>query len=540
MANVTFSRKELTKHFPLNEKNLEKISLLGTPLEKENSQEIEIEVFPNRPDLLSTQGFIRAFKQFIGKSPGLKKYKVTKSGKKLIVEKTLPKEWPYAISCIIKNLKLDDQKIKDIINVQEKLGTTMLRKRKKGGIGIYPLNKIEFPIKFKGLEPNQIKFQPLKSTRELTGKQILLKHPTGKEYADICKKWDKFPIFTDNKNKIMSMPPIINSQEIGKINKDSKEIFIEVTGVDLRILTKAMNILVTTLADMGGKIYSMDCIQQNKKKIRVPNLSPEKIKLSLENTNKLLGLNLKESDLQKLLPKMGYDYKSGTVKIPAWRVDILHEVDIIEDIAIAYGYNNFTPEIPNITTSGSESKKSKTRRKLSEILIGLQALETSTYHLIKTNEAKKIKNPIKVKDSKTEYKILRPNLLIPNLRILSENSDVEYPHKIFEIGSVFSKNSEKETGIEEKDNLFFAKTPGNFTEIKQSIDYLMDNLGIKFDIGETQIPESIEGRTGSILVNGKSIGFFGEIHPTTLRKWGMKMPLAVFEISLEEIYKIFN
>lgn len=563
MTSITFPRKEFEKSIKLTKGVEEKISLFGTPLESINNKEIEIEVFPNRPDLLSMQGFLRGFKAFLGKEPGLRKYKINKSENKLYAEKSLPKEWPYAIACIIKGLKFDDEKIKGVVEIQEKLGATLLRNRKKGGIGLYPLEKIKFPVKFAGMNPEKIKFIPLEESHEMTGRQILKRHPTGKAYAHICQDWDKFPVFIDANGTIMSMPPIINSHNVGKINDTTKEVFLEATGTDLKVLRKALIIIASALADMGGKIHSIECIQQNNEKANVPDLTPEKIHISLENANKLLGLELKESDLSKLLPKMGYEYKNGTVKIPAWRTDILHEVDIIEDIAIAYGYNNFKPEIPNVSTIASESQQSKLRSKLSEILIGLSLTEISTYHLIKPNELSKNENKIEVQDSKTDYKYLRPNLLIPALRIFAENKDHEYPQEIFEIGTVFSKG-DTETGIEEKTNLIILSSPANFTKMKQLLNSLTSSLGIKYELEETTHPQLIDGRTAKIIINnknpklednfappnpgggagdgggklrnGKEIGYLGELHPETLRNWIIKMPIGVIEIELDEIF----
>jgi len=131
------------------------------------------------------------------------------------------------------------------------------------------------------------------------------------------------------------------------------------------------------------------------------------------------------NSIEKLLPKMGYDYSGGKVKIPAYRTDILHEVDIAEDVAIAYGYDKLIPDIPKVATTGKESQSSKVISKISELLIGLGITETSSYHLIKQRESDlmKLQDKIEVLDSKTEYKVLRPNLLIPTLRNLSENKD---------------------------------------------------------------------------------------------------------------------
>lgn len=540
MANIKFPRAEIEKHLKLTPENIEKIMLLGIPISL-SDEEVEIEVFPNRPDIISMQGFLRAVNTYIKKT-GLKKYKIHPPEKnfKVKIEPSVKKVRPFTACAIVKNLIFDDSKIKEIINMQEKLHATIGRNRKKVAIGIYPLEKITLPIKYEALPPEKIKFRPLESEREMSGKEILLRHPTGREYAHLLENAEKFPIFIDSKGKILSMPPIINSHETGKITSATKDVFIECSGSDFPTLEKTLNIIVTTLADMDGKIYAMNL--DYGKKILTPNLNPEKMKISLENTNKLLGLSLKEKDLEKLLPKMGYSYQKGKVLIPAWRTDILHEVDIIEDIAIAYGYDKLVPEIPKVATIGKESDKSKIKSAISEILIGLGLIEVSSYHLIKEDEAK-ISNlteneKIELEDSKTEYKLLRPNLLIPALRILTENKDNEYPQNIFEIGTIFKKDSTSETKIGESENLIIACSPSNFTNLKSILDYLAKILDIKYELKESSHKGLIEGRSGTILINNKSIGYIGEIHPKILKDWNIKMPLSVIELSLEEIFKL--
>ncbi|MEK6850061.1 MAG: phenylalanine--tRNA ligase subunit beta [Nanoarchaeota archaeon] len=542
MATLNFNKKEIEKYIKVDNKMIEKSTMMGAPAEL-NEANLAIEVTPNRPDLLSMQGFLRAYKAFIGKESGLKKYIVHKPEKdfKIKIDSSVKNVRPYTACAIVKGIKFDDEKIKEIIDVQEKLHITIGRNRKKAAIGIYPLEKITLPIKFEALKPENIKFIPLEMSEELNGIQILQRHPTGREYAPLLTGLDKYPVFVDAKGKILSMPPVINSNETRKISESTRDVFIECSGFDFSVLKKIINIIVTILADMGGKIYAME-LDYGKKEL-TPNLEPEKIKINIDNVNKLLGLNLKEKDIEKLLPKMGYDYKNGTAFIPAWRTDVLHEVDVIEDIAIAYGYDKIIPEIPNVATIGGESRETVIGKKIAEILTGLGLLEISTYHLIKDEEAKLAKlsnNKIEVENSKTEYKILRPNLMIPALRILSENKDNEYPQKIFELGTVFDKNERSETGIDEKEHLIIAYTPGNFTEIKQCIDYLMKMLDIKYEIKEGKHDWLIDGRTGQVIVKKFNIGYIGEVHPNTLRNWNIKMPVSLVEIDLDEMFKALS
>jgi phenylalanyl-tRNA synthetase beta chain len=541
MSNVIFNRKEFESQLgkKITTEIEEKISLFGTPLEKITEEEIEIEIFPNRPDLLSMQGFLRGFKAFLEKETGLKKYKINPPEKNQLVKiSSLVKEVrPFTACAIVKNLKFTDEKIKEMIDLQEKLHFTIGRNRKKLAIGIYPLEKISLPITYEARPPERIKFIPLEMDREMSGLQILSNHPTGRDYAHLLEKKEVFPIFVDAKNNVLSMPPIINSHETGKITTETTEVFVECSGFDFEILKKTLNIIVTTLADMSPKcrIHQMT-LDYDHKKVITPDLSPEKIKISLENVNKLLGLNLKEKDLEKLLPRMGYEYKNKTISIPAWRTDILHEVDIIEDIAIAYGYDNITPELPSISTIGEESFETRLKNEISELLVGLNMTEISTYHLIKKEEAElsSLQETIELENSKTEYKYLRPNLLIPGLRILSENKDNEYPQEIFEIGTVFSpdRKNKSETGVEEKENICILICPGNFTKIKQVLNYLTRTLDTKYTLEETNHLQLIDGRSALIKINGKKTGYLGEVHPETLRAWGIKMPVACLEISI--------
>lgn len=542
MAKVKFSKKEFEKSIKITPEIETKINLFGTPLEAITDSEIEIEIFPNRPDLLSLQGYLRAFKAFLGKSTGLKKYKINKPEKnyKVKVEKEVKSVRPYTVCAIVKNLLLNDENIKEIINLQEKLHNTIGRNRKKAAIGIYPLEKIKLPITYTAKKPQDIKFQPLEFEGELTGLEILQKHPTGIKYAHCLKGAEKYPIFIDAGKKILSMPPIINSHDTGKVEPSTKSVFIECSGFDLNILEKILNIIVTALADMGGSIYQMEITGKDRK--ITPDFSTQKMKISLEMAKDVLGIDLTQKDLERLLPKMEYNYKNGIVEIPPWRTDILHPIDIIEDILISYGYDNIQAEIPTISTIAEESKYSKIRRKISEILIGLGHLEISTYHLIKESEFESFshKDKIELLNSKTEYNILRNSLLSPAIKILSENVDAEYPQKLFEIGKVFSKSEKTETGIRENESLVLAMSPSNFTMIKQHLDAIMHALSLSYSLEESEEKSFIVGRTAKIVIDKKEIGHMGEIHPNILRKYGIKMPLAVLEINLDKIYSLLS
>ena len=531
--NLQVVEKLLGKKVPL-EKLKDRISMLGTDLKSITDKEITVEIFPNRPDLLSEQGFARALSSFLNIKTGIKKYNVKKSGYSCKVEKTLD-PWPYTVNAIVKNLKFDNERIREIMQLQEKLGTTLTRNRRKGGIGIYPLDKIKFPIKFTTMKLKDIKFRPLESNKEMNGLEIINEHPTGKKYGYILAKEKEQPVFVDSNNNIMSIPPIINSHDTGRINESTKDVFIECSGPDLNTLNAALNIIVTSLADMKGEIYSLDIIYKNKKLV-TPNLEPFLMDLDIKYVNKILDLNLKESEVKKYLQMMGLDYINRKAIIPSYRVDILHQIDLIEEIAIAYGYENFDSKLSNFGSVAEEDKLEIFKKKIANILTSLNFIEISTFNLtsIERNNKKMNVNDefVKLDNSiNEEFTILRSWLLPSLLEALSNNKHNDLPQKIFEISKVFSKNKETE-----KLSIVICNSKTNFTEIKQILDSLFLNLGLTYEIKSTKHDSFIEGRCGLISIKGKELGIIGEIFPSVLNNWQLENPAVALELDLQELF----
>lgn len=539
--NKTVFEKLVGKELPIDELK-DRISMLGTDLEKIEENEIEVEIFPNRPDMLSEQGFARAFSSFIGVKIGLIKYGVKESGEKVIIENSVDKVRPFTACAIVKNLQFDEEKIKEIVQIQEKLHITYGRNRKKAAIGVYPMEKISFPITYKADKPEEIKFQPLESDREMTGLQILSQHKAGREFGHLLEGKEVFPYFIDAKKEILSVPPIINSHLTGKITEDTKEVFIECSGFDFNVLSKCLNIIVTALSEMGGEIYSLD-LEYGEKKEVTPNLKPDKMKLDLNYINQRLGLELKEEEAVELLAKMGYGFSEGEILIPAYRADILHQVDLIEDIAIAYGYENFVEEIPNVSTIGEEDELEKFAKKVREILIGLKLLEVKNYHLMTEEELNQKMNKegeiIPLKNALGDYNHLRNRMLASLLKNFNENQHNEYPQNIFEIGRTFNFG-ESETGVIEKEHLAIAlcHERTDLTEMRQILDALMSSLGLEYSVKETTRPSFIPGRVGEIVLNDKKIGIIGEFHPQVLANWDLVVPVVGLELDLEELFAL--
>lgn len=523
----------------------DRISMIGTDLENIDNEEINVEIFPNRPDMLSEQGFARAFASFIGVKPGLKEFKPEKPEKdhNVMIEESVSKIRPYTACAIVKNLKFDDEKIREIIQVQEKLHITFCRNRKKAAIGIYPMEAIKLPITYKAIKPKDIKFQPLEFKRELNGKEILELHPSGKEYGHLLEEKKLYPVFTDANDDILSMPPIINSHKTGKVSENTREVFIECSGFDFHVISKCLNMVVTTMSEMGGRICSMNLYYPDWK-TKTPNLDPEKRDIDRQYINKILGLELNEDDIKKYLERMGYGYDKGKVLVPAYRTDVLHQIDFAEDIAISYGYENFEETIPNVATIGEESPFEAYKEKIANLLTGLELVETSSYILIdendQTSKMRAEMKPLKILDPVSlEYNTLRIWMIPSMLKILKDSKSYEYPQKIFEIGRIFKPDEKEDTMTSEAERLCvaLAQQDADFTKIKQVMDYLMKALDLEYESIEVQHPSFIDGRTARIAVNGKKVAYIGEINPEVLENFELDVPVATLELNLTDLFK---
>ena len=528
------------------EKLKDRISYLGTDLEDVNEKDILVEIFPNRPDMLSVQGLARAFSSFIGHKTGLRYYKVHRSNEKMIIEKSVANVRPYTACAIVKDMNFDNEKIKEVIDIQEKLHITYGRNRKKVAIGIYPFEKIKTPIRFIAKKPEEIIFQPLEFPKKINALQILKQHPAGHDYGHLLEGKEKFPVFIDANNEVLSVPPIINSHKVGKISEKTRDIFIECSGFDFDIMKKCLNIIVCALAEMGGKIHSMELTYGNRKYI-TPDLSPESIKVDIPYINRLLGLSLKDNEIKKLLERMGYGYKNKKAFVPAYRADIIHQADLAEDISIAYGFENFKASIPRVATVAAENKFEIFKNKISNILVGLDLVEASTYDL--TNKEFQCKRMdidlqlIELANSiSSDYNVLRSWIIPSLMEILSNNKHHEYPQKIFTIGTIFKKNDKFETNIEENQRLAaaIASEKTDYTAIRQVLDYLFRCMGLKYEIIEAEHNSFIDGRVGRVLINGKKIAYIGEINPRIITNWQLEIPVTTFELNLTELYRIIN
>ena len=528
MVVVDFDYEEFRQILDIpKEKVVEGLTEIGAPVEVEpETGKLYVELTPDRPDWYSMEGLVRALRSYYKKEN--REYGAKKSNYKVIVDASVSKIRPYTACAVVKNLKFNDQRIRDMVLLQEKLLYTLGRKVKRFGIGIYPLKEIVFPIRYTTMEPKEIIYRPLNYPKEADAREILKEHPKGKDYGHIIEKFDRYPVFVDNKDRIMALIPIVNSVETGKVGVDTGEVFIEVSGNDKIGINQALNIIVCSFADIGGEIHET-AIEYPEETDIYPALRYRKMKVDFKRACALLGIELDKEKSLEMLRGMGYENDGVSVLVPPYRADIMSSVDIIEDLAIAYGYNNFKPTLPDFFSPGGRIRRYDA---IDGIMRGMGFVEVETFILTNKNkmgvvgyggEVKEIVNP-----SSEEYTIVRPTLLVDMIDVFATNKMRGLPQKFYEIGTVY------ENGKTRKKLCFGVcdQEPG-FSDARGYLQTIMKELRQEYSLKEMKSKVFEQPYSTSVHIKGREMGIFGKINGGILERFGLEFPVFICEIGLD-------
>ena len=547
MPVITFKYQDLKDLGIDMEKDelIDTLPMMSSDIEDYDDEEIKVEFFPNRPDNLSVEGVARSFKGFIGQEIGFPDYEVEESGEYVTVDEDVANIRPYIGFAKIDNVDFTGDKLKYVMDFQENLHWVIGRDRKKVAIGIHNADVVNGPFKYIATPKDENAFVPLEKDIEMTPDEILTEHDKGKDYAHLIQDFDKYPLILDKDDNVLSMPPIING-ELTKLKEDTKNIIVDVTGTDERAVNQALNIICSSFAEVGGQIKSME-VRYVDKTIVSPDLTPQEMNVHVDTTNELIGgTNLTAEDIKGLLLKARFDAEiidDNEVKaiIPAYRVDILHEVDIVENIAVQYHINDVVAKLPDINTVAYENNWFKAESTIREVMIALGFQEVMSLmltneeaHYTKMNQAEEphvqVARPITI-----DRTMIRTSLINSLMEFLEDNKHEDLPQKIFEIGDVLylDETKENKTVASKKLAGLICHSTANFTEIKSVVSSVLSNLGYSMEISDSENKTFIEGRAADVTgeaLNGTIKGFFGEVSPEVITNFTLEYPVIAFEI----------
>lgn len=525
------------------------LSQLGVEVEAITDEAIELEIFPNRPDLLSLPGIVRNTKGLLDEATGQPTYEVQQSSNAVIVDDSVLPVRPETACAIVKDLTLTEDLVDELVTLQEKIHVTYGRDRRKCALGLYPLSKITFPVTYQAKNPDDITFTPLGGESPQTAKTILKSHEKGQEYEDLLKNHDQYPVFTDATDATLSLPPIINSEHTGRVTTSTEDLFIEASGHDRQTVIRALNIVCAHLDDIGGKTHRVT-VKREDTSLKTPTIDKsDTTQIEAEEANEWLGTDLSAEKMISMLGRMRHDANTESEKIinvnnPTYRTDILSPTDLYEEIAIGHGYNNIEPDDGRTHTNGGQTSLTSFEDKLRAFLTGTKSQEVYSYSLCNKEESDSLtRSPnIPLKNSLSDkYNSLRSSLLPNHLQILSENTHHSYPQSLFEIGPIFQENDSETTSVKEFQQLCITicGSETGFTDTQSILARLGTRLGISTGFDPTSHPSMIDGRSAALIINSDDIGVFGEIHPRILGEFDINQPTVIGLVDVARLHHEF-
>lgn len=539
--------------------------------------QLKIEVPANRYDMLCIEGIAQALNEFLGrKEPPLYKLNPSKPDLSLTIHESTQRIRPYAAAAILRNVTFDERSYDSFISLQDKLHANLCRNRTLVAMGTHDLDKIKGPFTYEALKPSEIKFKPLNQTKVMDGNELMEFYEKDKnlgKYLHIIRDSPVYPVILDSERNVCSLPPIINS-DFSKISLNTKNVFIEVTGTDRTKTDIVLDQMVAMFSRYCKNEFEIEPLQvkseHNGESRVVPNVTPKKAQAEASYINSCLALKLDRKEICGLLKKMSLDAAPSAeddnlldVKIPITRPDILHQCDIMEDAAIAYGYNNITKTKPKseslvaealpVNKIGNILRLASAQAGYLEVLPLTLCSHDENFRFLRTKDdgtkAVVLENPKTI-----EYQVVRTTLLPGILKTVKENRKHSLPIKVFECGDIVLKNPNVERRAVNQRNwcaVFAGKTSG-FEYVQGLLGKIMQTMRTPwlekpqedsrrgYWIEEDkENPTFFTGRGAKVFFrhtpNGKpvQIGSLGVLHPEVLEHFQIPYAASSVEINAE-------
>jgi phenylalanyl-tRNA synthetase beta chain len=517
----------------------ERMPALGGDVAGVEGDTIHMEWFPNRTDLLTVEGTGRALRAFLGVRPGLAAYRVEKPRTDLRVDPSVAAVRPYAGLCFVRNVPFDDDYVKTVIDAQEKLTHSPGRKRRKIAIGIHDAKGIAGPFTYTVVGPKDKPFVALNESAPRTPADIVATHPKGKEYGHLLPP-DRFPVFLDGKGDVLSLPPVINAQRTA-VSAATRDVLVDVTGTDLPSVKATVALLATGFAERGGAIEGVTVHDASGTWV-APDLKPAERVLHVDDVNALLGRAFTGDEAAECLRRLGHDAEAFDTKIqvrsPAWRFDLFHAVDLIEDVAIGWGYDRFPHDLPKAPSFGGRLPHQPLEDAARAALAGQGWHEAKTLTLSNPRDqwrnwgeadgpAVLLLNPVL-----EEQTLLRTRLVPSLLGVLAANRHRSLPQSLFEAGYVVEPDGKGRW----PNRLHLAgvqlSAKAGFSDAKGLVLALLRDLRLDATLAPGDRKGLVPGRQGRIVKGNHEVGWFGELHPDTLVAFGLTAPCIAFELDL--------
>ncbi|XP_075661936.1 phenylalanine--tRNA ligase beta subunit, cytoplasmic [Castanea sativa] len=544
--------------------------------ESDGDEEViyKIEVPANRYDLLCLEGIAQALRIFNGQQE-IPTYKVAnispKSMLKMHVKPETSSIRPYVVCAVLRGVTFDAASYNSFIDLQDKLHQNICRRRTLVAIGTHDLDTLHGPFTYEALPPSSINFVPLKQEKNFRADELMEFYKSDlklKKFLHIIENSPVFPVLYDSTRTVLSLPPIINGAH-SAIKLETKNVFIECTATDLTKAKIVLNTMVTMFSEYCERkfeIEPVEVIYSDGKSYIYPDLSVYNMEVSLSYITGAIGVPLKADEVTGLLNRMQLRAEKSlsddndskiTVSVPPTRSDVLHPCDVMEDVAIAYGFNR-VKDIAiakgyNISKGRAVSLKPLRLEEFSHIIRLEMAMcgftEVLSFILCSLNDNFAMLNREDDKSTaviignprSSENETARTSLMPGILKTIGQNKAHPKPIKIFEVGDIVLLDNTKDVGATNSRHLaaLYCGATAGYEVIHGLVVRIMQVIGLvppddntTYYLKPSEEPEFLLGTQASIIYKGKQIGTSGIVHPEVLNKFDIPDPCSYFELDI--------
>jgi len=528
----------------------------------------------SRYDLLCIEGLSRALNAFRGQGKAPEMKLLPQAKETIVVEPSVVGVREYVVCAVLRNIKFNAQSYASFIELQEKLHRNICRLRTLASIGTHDLDTVKGPFVYRAEKPEDIKFAPLTDgSKVVDARQLMLdldSHAQLSKFLHIIRDKPLYPVVRDSKGVVLSLPPIINGDH-SKITLNTKNVFIEVTALDLTKARVVLDTVVTMFAEHCTPAFTIEPVnvviksadgKHNKTEL-YPKWDQPTLQCSVDYINSCIGINASAQDMVKLLARMCVhatvdNSKQISVKIPPTRSDIMHACDIMEDVAIAYGFNNLKKMSPKTVGEGKQLPINKIADALRhevaqqgyfEMLSFILSTKADNYKNMNLPEEECARDAVELSNPKGNIQICRTSLIPGLLNSLAHNKGAEMPIQIFEVGDIVIRDEKTDVGarnVRQLAAVYQNKKTAGFEEIHGLLDRIMLALNVdckgwtkgkakprEYTIAEAKNTSFFPGRCANILLDGQVVGVFGVLHPSVLENFRLSCPASALVLDLE-------
>lgn len=532
----------------------------------------KIDIPANRYDLLCMEGISRALNVFRGVEPspvfrmiepanGAPRQKMIQKPETMLVR-------PFVVCAVLRGVKFDKARYDSFIDLQDKLHQNICRRRTLVAIGTHDLNTVKGPFTYEAHPPEDIKFTPLKQTREFNAAELMEHYKSDqklKHFLHIIDGSVVFPVIYDAERTVLSLPPIINGAH-SAISLDTTDVFIECTATDLNKAKIVLNTVVTMFSEYSANKFAVepvDVVSSSGDERAYPDFMTRFVDVDPDYVRKRIGVTAADIDtkaMAALLCRMQLPTKIDgdvlRVEVPPTRSDILHPCDVAEDVAIAYGYNNINKEKagPNVVTVGAQQplnnfsdlvRQEMASQGFSEVLTWILCSHDDNFANVNREDdgncAAIVANP-----SSLDVQVARSSLLQGVLKAMGANKDAPVPARLFEVGDVVLLDETRDVGARNARRLLvlYSDKKSGLEVVHGVLDRIMVVTGAAkggdagYEMVESDEATFFPGRQARVARGGKDVGVLGIVHPDVLQKFDIVNPCSILELDLEPLLDV--